>query len=268
MPRAFTVKASSAHDLSAAMTNFFRRITTRIRSAEADRQLAFFLSFVAGAANAGGFMAIQQYTSHMSGVISAMADNVVLGEFGLVVAGVGALGSFIAGAATSAILVNWGRRMRLHSEFAFPLLLEALLLMAFGLFGAFLQTRTWLFVPLTVVLLCFIMGLQNAIITKLSQSRIRTTHMTGIVTDIGIELGKLAYVNVSDGADKVYADRDKLRLLANLCGLFFCGGVVGAYGFKQMSFSFSLVLSAMVLSIAVIPVLDDVKSVLAKKPTD
>ena len=36
-------------------------------------------------------------------------------------------------------------------------------------------------------------GLQNALITKLSRAEIRTTHITGIVTDIGIELGKLLY---------------------------------------------------------------------------
>ena len=35
------------------------------------------------------------------------------------------------------------------------------------------------------------MGLQNAIMTKISKAEIRTTHMTGVVTDIGIELGRL-----------------------------------------------------------------------------
>jgi len=39
------------------------------------------------------------------------------------------------------------------------------------------------------VLLCFIMGLQNAVITKISHAEIRTTHVTGLVTDVGIELG-------------------------------------------------------------------------------
>lgn len=48
-------------------------------------------------------------------------------------------------------------------------------------------------VPLTVALLCFVMGLQNAMITKISKAEIRTTHVTGLVTDIGIEIGKSLY---------------------------------------------------------------------------
>jgi len=41
--------------------------------------LGAVLCFVAGAINAGGFLAVGLYTSHMSGVVSAMADNAVLG---------------------------------------------------------------------------------------------------------------------------------------------------------------------------------------------
>ncbi|KAI3606573.1 putative transmembrane protein [Cupriavidus necator H850] len=78
---------------------------------------------------------MQQYTSHMSGVVSAMADNLALGSFALVLDGVGALLSFLGGAACSAVLVNWGRRERLHSEYALPLALEAGLLLCFGLIG-------------------------------------------------------------------------------------------------------------------------------------
>jgi len=42
-----------------------------------------------------------------------------------------------------------------------------------------------LFVSATVMLLCFIMGLQNAVISKISRSEIRTTHVTGLVTRRG-----------------------------------------------------------------------------------
>jgi uncharacterized membrane protein YoaK (UPF0700 family) len=65
-------------------------------------------------------------------------------------------------------------------------MLEALLLLCFGLLGANLEQHRWLFVPATVALLCFAMGLQNAMITEISKAEIRTTHVTGLVTDIGI----------------------------------------------------------------------------------
>jgi hypothetical protein len=59
-------------------------------------------------------------------------------------------------------------------------------------------TLTWdtpFAVPLTVLLLSFIMGLQNAVGSKISAGKIRTTHMTGNLTDLGMELGKLLYWN-------------------------------------------------------------------------
>ena len=176
---------------------YLRNLTGRVRSPQANRQLAGYLSFVAGATNAGGFLAVQQYTSHMTGIVSAMADHLVLGQVGLILEGLGALLSFLAGAATSAILINWARREHLNSEYALPLMLEAILLLCFGLLGGNLGNHQWLFVPATVMVLCFIMGLQNAMITKISHAEIRTTHITGMVTDIGIELGKLFYWNLA-----------------------------------------------------------------------
>ena len=175
--------------------HYARSLAGRRRTTAANRHLGFALAFVAGAINAGGFLAVQQYTSHMTGIVSAMADNIALGAYDLVLGGAGGLLSFLLGAACSAIMVNYSRRRRLHGEFALPLLLEAFLLLCFGLLGARLATVAGLFVPVTVMLLCFIMGLQNALITKLSKADIRTTHITGIVTDIGIELGKSLYWN-------------------------------------------------------------------------
>ena len=252
--------------------DFARRLTGRHRSHAANRQLGLALAFVAGAINAGGFLAVQQYTSHMTGIVSAMADHLALGNPLLVLAGLGALLAFLAGAATSAVMVNFGRRRRLSSEYAAPLLLEAALLLCFGLLGAWLAQVHSLFVPLTVLLLCFIMGLQNAVISKLSRLEIRTTHITGIVTDIGIELGKLLYWNRSTGAaaaalptspgslpgaGRVLADRGRLRLLCGLAAAFFAGGLAGALGFKHVGYLSTVPLALLLVLLAGVPAVDD-----------
>jgi uncharacterized membrane protein YoaK (UPF0700 family) len=239
---------------------YLRRLTGKERSQKANRQLAFFLAFIAGAVNAGGYLAVRQYTSHMTGIVSAMADNLSLGRIGLVAAGFSALLSFLAGAACTALLVNWGRRRGMQSEYALPLLFEAALLLAFGLMGSHLQQNRWHFVSVTVSLLCFTMGLQNAIITKVSKAEIRTTHMTGVITDIGIELGKLVYWNRSQNHPKeldVHADLGKLWLLMSLVGLFFLGGLLGALGFKHVGYLTTLPLALLLLILAAVPVADD-----------
>ncbi|CAB3842981.1 Transmembrane protein [Achromobacter mucicolens] len=243
---------------------YLRRLTAVSRSPQANRHLAYLLTFTAGAVNAGGFLAVQQYTSHISGIVSMMADHMALGGVIVVLQGLAALLSFMAGAASSAFLINFGRRSRLASEYALPLLVEAVLLLVFGLLGANLETLRWFYVPGTVMLLCYIMGLQNAMITKVSRSEIRTTHVTGMVTDIGIELGKLFYWNVAKGdpqtMPRVLADRGKLIVLSLMVTLFFVGGVTGAYSFYNFGFGSTWPLALLLMLLAAVPILDDIRS--------
>ena len=221
------------------------------RSAQVNLRLGASLSFVAGAINAGGFLAVGQYTSHMTGMLSSITDHLALGEFRLALAGL---------VATTAWMVNWSLRRQLRSAFARPLVVEAGLLLVFGLFGAAINLSSGLFIPLTVLLLCFIMGLQNALITKISNAEIRTTHVTGLVTDIGIELGKLLYFNGADAPTKIVANRRKLRIHLTLVGCFFIGGVVGAVGFKTWGYVTSVPLALLLAVLFWGPVLHDIRS--------
>lgn len=241
-------------------TNYARFLVGRDRTVKANRQLGWILAFVAGAINAGGFLAVQQYTSHVTGIVSAVADNLALGQLGLVVDGIIAVLTFMLGAMCSAILVNFARRKAMASEYALPLLLESVLILCFGLLGARMAAYEGLLVPFTVVLLCFIMGLQNAVVTKLSGSVIRTTHMTGVVTDLGIELGKLVYWNTDRNSPNfVRADRERMMVLGLLFLAFLLGGVSGAFGFKQFGYGFTIPIAVLLAIISVVPAWDDIR---------
>ncbi|MBY0240502.1 MAG: DUF1275 domain-containing protein [Burkholderiaceae bacterium] len=240
--------------------HYIRSLTGVQRDAAGNRHLGIALAFVAGAANAGSFLAVRQYTSHMTGIVSSMADNLAMGAVDLVLDGLGALLSFLAGAACSAIMVNYARRHQLHSTYALPLLVEAVLLLGFGVLGARLAQVDLLFIPVTVMLLCFTMGLQNAVITKLSNAEIRTTHITGLMTDIGIELGKMAYWNAAPGLPRVQVDRARLRILLALAGAFFIGGVAGALSFARIGYGATILLALILVILAIVPVLDDARA--------
>ena len=234
-----------------------RGFTSLQRTPQADLKLGSVLAFVAGAANAGGFLAVGQYTSHMTGILSSVADNLVLGQLAMALVGMAALVAFVLGAMTTAWLVNWGMRRNLRSAYGLPLFLEAAALLVFGLFGAGISLMTQLFVPLTVLLLCFIMGLQNAVITKISRSVIRTTHITGLITDFGIELGKLLYLNRRSDHQPVQANRNKLRIHGQLMVCFFVGGLSGALGFKHLGTITTVPLAALLVLLVLRPALDD-----------
>ena len=229
------------------------------RSPGANLRLGLVLSFVAGATNAGGFLAVGRYTSHMTGIVSSVADDVVLGHLDLALAGLACLVAFLFGAMCTAIMVNWGLRQHLRSSYSLPLMLESFALLVFGLFGAAIAAWSQVFLPVTVVLLCFIMGLQNAVITKISKAEIRTTHITGLVTDIGIELGKWVYLNRLQEPSPVRANRERLRIRTGLVLGFLLGGLLGAMGFKYWGYVTTVPLAGLLWLLSLRPLLDDLR---------
>jgi len=241
---------------------YLSALTAPERTARANLHLGVTLAFVAGALNAGGFLAIGQYTSHMTGMVSAAADNLALGDVVLVLAALLSIAAFVAGAATTAMMVSYGRRGARHNIYQPPLLLEAALLLAFGSIGGRLQPHEIVSVSFGAILLCFVMGLQNALITKISNAEIRTTHVTGLVTDIGIELGKLLYWNrerATAALPAVLANRRKLRVHSLLVGGFFVGGVTGALGFKHVGFIATIPLALLLVAMSVAPSLQSAR---------
>ena len=235
--------------------NYLSNLTASVRTQRANLHLGVALTFVAGALNAGGFLAIGQYTSHMTGIVSAAADDLVLGKTAHAVAGLLSLAAFVVGAMTTALMVNFGKRTASSMTYTAPLLLEAVLLLVFGLVGATLQLQTLVSVSMTAILLCYVMGLQNALVTKISNAEIRTTHITGLVTDIGIELGRLVYWNRTKEANAplVRANRTKLRVLGSLIFSFALGAVLGALAFKRVGYVSTVPLAIVLVVVSIAP---------------
>lgn len=236
---------------------YLSKLTAPERTYRANLHLGMALAFVAGALNAGGFLAVGHYTSHMTGIVSAAADNLVLGNIALASAGLLSLAFFVAGAATTALLISYAKRAGKRNIYSAPLLVEAFLLLVFGLVGSTLQLHELISVSLTAILLCYVMGLQNALITKISNAEIRTTHVTGLVTDIGIELGKLMYWNRHRHDRQnplVLANRKRLAVHSSLVSSFFVGGLIGALGFKNVGFSSTVPLVFILLAISAAPI--------------
>lgn len=241
------------------------RLTSTHRSQRTNYQLGAYLAFVAGAINAGGFLAISQYTSHMTGIISSIGDNLAVQDVIPVLGALSMLFSFILGSAVSTVMVSWGRRHRIYSEYALPLLLEALLLLLFGVLGANLNIFTPLTIPTIALMLCFMMGLQNAIITKISKAEIRTTHMTGIVTDIGIELGRLVYWNRSQVGNQIHlvqVHRQKLKAHLLIFSMFLVGGAFGAISFKTSGYISVVPISISLIAVSSLQIYRDLRRLL------
>ena len=191
------------------------------RSSSIDLLLAGALSSIAGALNAAGFLLASTFTANMTGNISAFADQLVLGETGLALILLALAVTFILGAAAAAMTIQLGLARQVRGIFAWAILVEAALLLALVAaltLGAPVDDET-----LIVFSLSFLMGFQNAVTTMISQARVRTTHISGMATDIGIGLAALAS---GPAARRDAAPKLGLYSLTLVC--FALGGIAGA----------------------------------------
>jgi uncharacterized membrane protein YoaK (UPF0700 family) len=152
----------------------------------------------------------------------------------------------------------------MRSRYAFILVVEAGLMLVFGFMGHTLEKKVEFTLPVTVILLCFIMGVHNAVTSIISGAAVRTTHMTGTMTDIGIELSRLTYVNVHNkhGRQRILGNRPKLTLYLLILASFVIGGVSGAIGFKHFGFKVTVPLAGFLCFLAARPLLLDLRLLL------
>lgn len=225
-------------------------------------QLAGPLAFVAGAVNAGGFIAVGSFTSHVTGAASHLGLGLAFGNRLAALSGFGILVCFFLGAFTSTFLISFASRRRYKSRYALTLAVEAALLVVFGYLGPAIALKTEFFRPGTLAMLCFVMGMHNAIVTSISSAEVRTTHMTGITTDLGIEMSRLLYWNRSANPrlGRILGNREKLKLHAIILGGFIGGGVAGALAFTHIGYHATLPLAALLGLLALRPILQDLRS--------
>ena len=248
--------------LPAMPIHYARRLTGRARSPDADRHLGCFLAAMAGAINAIGFGVLGQYTSHMTGMVSTFGERLVGGEGPAALAAGLAIAAFLCGAACCTVMIQRARERGLHAEFALPLLLESLLMLALALadleHGGPERLQAWV----AICTLTFAMGLQNALITKISRGEIRTTHVTGIVTDLGIECGRALTRRLGRRAPPGPAgphSRGRARLLGQLLAAFILGCIVGTVAVRRSGLSTLFPVALAIAVAGLVPVLDDLR---------
>ncbi|UZE46821.1 YoaK family protein [Rhodopseudomonas sp. P2A-2r] len=220
------------------------------RGNDVDRRLACTLAAVAGALNTAAFEAVGFFSANMTGNVSMLSDHIALGNFLSGWFFLAIVLTFIAGSVVSTVLINFGRRRAIHGIYAYSILAEAILLAILGVIDLGLpQVHRG---PSLILGLSFLMGLQNAVVTRISGARVRTTHVSGMATDIGIEIGMLIDVALGREPRETAAPYwAKLRLHAMSILSFLAGGTVGVLVYKAIGGVLLLATSLLLLAIAV-----------------
>lgn len=158
------------------------------RRASQNRYLAAWLSIIAGYVNSAGFLLVGAVTSHVTGNAGRLANDVVQRDFAAASRAFLLVLAFFLGAFAANLLLLTRLVARRAWMYSLLLLFEAALLAVFAHAGHEpLELPVAHIADLKAAVLCFAMGLQNSMVTVISDARVRTTHLTGVVTDLGIE---------------------------------------------------------------------------------
>ena len=174
----------------------------------------------AGFVNAVLLSFFQVPVSHMSGAVSHLGVAMASRPLMETLSALTIITAFFLGSVVSGVLV--GRDTALPGRrYGVVLLLQGLSLMAAG---SCLHARLATGVPLAA----FACGIQNAMSSSYYGLAMRTTHVTGMVTDLGVIVGHwLRHRRFS---------RWKARVLAVMTAAFLVGGVLGAVSIVWLDF--------------------------------
>jgi uncharacterized membrane protein YoaK (UPF0700 family) len=191
---------------------------------------AWALASIAGFVNVIGLVGFEhQAITHLTGTTSLLAAAVASHDRSASLHFLAVIGSFLAGAVCSGYFVQ-DSALQLGRRYAATLFLESLLLC---LSAKLLAGQN----PSGIYAAACACGLQNAMVSAYSGTVVRTTHLSGMFTDLGIFLGhKLRGIPV---------DHRRLRLCFLIISGFFCGGIAGALAFHKLGYPALLIPAAL-----------------------
>ncbi|MDB6152395.1 MAG: hypothetical protein JWL90_848 [Chthoniobacteraceae bacterium] len=187
---------------------------------------AWALAFVAGIVNVVGLLGFEHRAiTHLTGTTSMLAAALAAGDGSAALHFAAIIGAFVSGNVLSGYLIQ-DSTLQLGRRYGVALLLESILLCAavpllncsnsLGLYSA--------------ACAC---GLQNAMVSTYSGAVVRTTHLSGMFTDLGIFLGH--------ALRGLPVDRRRLQLCFIIISAFLCGGIAGAIAFQHLAYAALLI---------------------------
>ena len=198
---------------------------------------AWLLAFVAGIVNVVGLLGFQhQAITHLTGNTSLLAEALARLDLRATLHFLSLIGAFVAGTALSGFIIQ-DSTLQLGRRYGVALLLESILLFI----SVPLLSRNNILGMYTAACAC---GLQNAMVSTYSGAVIRTTHLSGMFTDLGIYIGH--------ALRGIPVDSKRLRLCVIVISGFLFGGIAGTLVFDALSYAALFLPAVLTAAIAIV----------------
>lgn len=168
-----------------------------------------------------GFLSVQRLTTNVTGHFAFFVDEVFKFNFWEGFIFFLYIFFFFLGLFISNIMVEIVSKVNDKLIYIIPLIIESIILFSIAIFGQSLVDKN---PNLLAFSLLFAMGMQNSLVTTISNATVRTTHLTGLFTDLGIELSQLFFYTKNEQKVKLYSS---IKLRLTIISFFFLGGLLG-----------------------------------------
>lgn len=198
------------------------------------------LALQAGAINAGGFLACHRFVSHVTGFATQFGSEIAYGHFTVALWILTLPLFFVGGGIVSALLIDRRLSLKKRPQYTQVIFIVGLILISVAILGANNQFSTFgAIVDISqdyqfLALLCLACGMQNAAVTSASGAVIRTTHLTGIITDLSIGVVRVLSAHLTTDQRKL--ETRKFGIRSSLILSFAAGSTIGAYFFLQFQY--------------------------------
>jgi uncharacterized membrane protein YoaK (UPF0700 family) len=196
-------------------------------------RLASILSLVAGIVNITGVLSVKVLTTNVTGHFAFFTEDLSDKNYGIAIGYLFFILSFLLGAFASNTLIEIASRVKRGVSYTSPIVIEIIILCLVGVFGNSSLLSNFNSQVIACSLL-FAMGLQNALVTKVSQSVVRTTHLTGLFTDLGIELSQLFFYRKTSEFRQL---SKSIYLKLAIISCFFFGCIMGGLIYRSFKLS-------------------------------
>lgn len=194
-------------------------------------RLGVLTAFTAGMVNVASFMIFLSFSSNVTGYYAIFASELVKGNYYQVIIVAGWIFLFFLGSFVSNFIV-----ISLHKNkyvaHALPILLEIACLLLVGIYGQFFYQETLRETELLLSLMLFAMGLQNGLTASISNFAVKTTHLTGSTTDLGILLSMFTHAKFRANPELI----GKAKLISSITLSYMTGAILAGLTYRYFQF--------------------------------
>ncbi len=202
------------------------------RSLNDNLKLGILTAFVAGMVNVSSLIIFFSFTSNVTGYYAILASEIVKGNIYQVLIVLSWIFLFFFGGFVSNLIVISLNNRNTYLAHSLPIVLEILCLMFIGIYGDFFYQETLRETEVLVSVMLFAMGLQNGLTASISNFSVKTTHLTGATTDLGIFFSMFTKKRFRNNQ----VIKDKAKLIFSIFISYVVGAIVASYYFNIIKF--------------------------------